>query len=230
MNIVAREEKKYLINSEEYHRKCHFLDSLLMQDPHNGVFGYTVRSLYFDTVYDSDFFEKTSGIELRRKIRLRIYEPESDFALLEMKQKQGSSQLKRSLRVSREEAQRLLSGDLTPLLKRHDPFAQECYGLMHSQCYRPKTIVQYHRKAYIARENKIRITFDSNIVATESCLDLFSPRLAMNPVMDKFNVVMEVKYNHFLLDYIQDFIGSIDKSELSVSKYILARQQSYPGY
>lgn len=50
---------------------------------------------------------------------------------------------------------------------------------------------------------------------------------AMYPVLDKFNVVLEVKFNGFLLDYIRQFINSINKSELSVSKYALARQQSY---
>ena len=98
---------------------------------------------------------------------------------------------------------------------------------MHYKCYRPKTIVQYNRKAYIAKENKIRITFDNNIVATETNFDLFSENLAMYPVLDKFNVVLEVKFNGFLLDYIRQFINSINKSELSVSKYALARQQSY---
>jgi len=49
----------------------------------------------------------------------------------------------------------------------------------------------------------------------------------MYPVLDKFNVVLEVKFNGFLLDYIRQFINSINKSELSVSKYALARQQSY---
>lgn len=91
-------------------------------------------------------------------------------------------------------------------------------------CYRPKTIVEYDRKAFIAKENKIRITFDSRIVSVESCFDLFSPRLNMNPVLDPYCVVLEVKYNGFLLDYLRELINSVDRSELSVSKYVLARQ------
>ena len=99
--------------------------------------------------------------------------------------------------------------------------------MMNYRCYRPKTVIEYNRKAFIAKENKIRITFDNNIVATESCFDLFSPTLNMNPVLDKYCVVMEVKFNGFLLDYIRRLINSIDKSELSVSKYVLGLQQSY---
>ena len=146
------------------------------------------------------------------------------FAMLEMKQKQGASQLKRSLRVTREDAQALTHGDYAPLLRYSESFAAECYALMHSRCYRPKTIVEYDRKAFIAKENKIRITFDSRIVSVESCFDLFSPRLNMNPVLDPYCVVLEVKYNGFLLDYLRELLNSVDRSELSVSKYVLARQ------
>lgn len=227
MNVVMREEKKFLINIEEFRNKSHFLDDLMIQDSHNGTHGYMIRSLYFDTAFDDDFFEKLEGIETRRKIRLRCYEPGSDFAMLEIKQKQGPAQMKRSLRLTREDAESLISGKYDVLLNYKEDFAKECYGLMQYKCYRPKTIVQYNRKAYIAKENKIRITFDNNIIATESCFDLFSDKLLLNPVMDKFNVVLEVKFNGFLLDYIRQFINSINKSELSVSKYALARQQSY---
>lgn len=227
MNTVNREEKKFLINIEEFKTKSHYLDSLLLSDEHNGADGYMIRSLYFDTVYDDDFFDKLDGIETRRKIRLRIYEPNSAYAKLEIKQKQGNMQLKRSLTVSRADAESLIAGKYDVLLNYKEDFARECYALMQYKCYRSKTIVQYNRKAYIAKENKIRITFDNNIIATESSFDLFSDNLLMYPVFDKFNVVLEVKFNGFLFDYIRQFINSINKSELSVSKYALARGQSY---
>ena len=103
MNIVTREEKKFLISIEEFRRNSHFLGKIMHPDFHNGTNGYMIRSLYFDTVYDDDFFEKLEGIENRRKIRLRCYEPNSSFAMLEIKQKQGAVQLKRSLRMTRDD-------------------------------------------------------------------------------------------------------------------------------
>lgn len=226
MNQVLREEKKFLINVEDFLRLSHRLDQVMIQDPHNGTHGYVIRSLYFDTIYDRDFFEKDAGVELRRKMRLRIYDPAADFAMLEMKQKQGAQQRKRSLRVSRADAERLCRADFSPLLRYEEPFAAECYGILATRCYRPVTIVEYHRKAFIARENKIRVTFDNQIAATESSFDLFSPRLNMNPVLDRFDVVLEVKYNGFLLDYIRQMINCVDRGELSVSKYVLARQNA----
>ena len=225
MNKVFRKEKKFLLNMEEYLTKSHLFQQVLTQDAHNGTHGYMIRSLYFDTAYDTDFYDKQGGFELRRKIRLRCYDPDADFAMLEMKQKQGDSQLKRSLRLTRAEAERMIAGDYTVLLSHPEDFALECYALMHAKNYRPKTIVQYHRKAFVAKENKIRVTFDNQIVATESSFHLFDPGLNMNPVLDPYDVVLEVKYNGFLLSYIQLLLNAVDKSELSVSKYCLARQQ-----
>ena len=227
MDTVLREEKKYLISIEEFVKKSHILQQFMLQDEHNGTHGYLIRSLYFDTPFDDDYFEKTAGIECRRKIRLRIYDTDNNFAMLEMKQKQGACQRKRSLKISRDEAERMIRGEYSILLSYEEPFAAEIYGLMQKKCYRPKTIVEYHRKAFIAKENKIRITFDNQIVSTESHFDLFSKKLNMNPVLDPYDVILEVKYNGFLLSYIKEMINSIDKSELSVSKYCLARQNAY---
>ena len=111
MNEVLRKERKYLINLEQMYRDTHVLSQILHEDKHNCGSGYMIRSLYFDTPDDRDFHEKEDGIELRRKMRLRCYSPDADFAVLEMKQKQGDSQRKRSLRMSRTDAQRLIRGE-----------------------------------------------------------------------------------------------------------------------
>ena len=227
MNKVLREEKKFLISIADFRRTSAKLEKVLRQDIHNGVHGYMIRSLYFDTPYDTDYFEKLAGVEIRRKIRLRIYDPKHNFAMLEMKQKQGARQLKRSLKVSRDDANELIRGNYAVLLKYSEPFAAEVYGFMKTRGYIPRTIVQYNRKAFVAKENKIRVTFDNQIVSTESCFDLFSERLNMNPVLDPYDVVLEVKFNGFILNYIQSLINCIDKSELSVSKYVLARHNAY---
>lgn len=226
MNEVFRQEKKYWMTQVDLQRLSARLDSVMRQDPHNGAQGYIIRSLYFDTLWDTDYYDKIDGVDLRRKIRLRVYDPAASFAMLEMKQKEGNYQKKRSLRLERSDAQMLSQGNYDPLLQYPDPFAAECYGLLHRQCYQPKTIVEYRRKAYIVQENKIRITLDQEIRATESNWDLFSPQLSLYPVMDPFNGLLEVKYNGFLLSYIKALVSGMDRAELSVSKYCLARRAS----
>lgn len=185
--------------------------------------GYVIRSLYFDSLYNRDFYEKESGVEKRRKIRLRIYDTNQDFAMLEMKQKDGKNQLKRSLIVSKKDAEQLILGNYSVLLNYKEDFATECYSVMNMYLYRPKSIVQYFRKAYVIPENNIRITFDFDVKATESNFDIFSNDLVLNKVLDDTKVILEVKYNNFLLDYIKDVLEMVNKSEISVSKYCLSR-------
>lgn len=226
MNEVLRQEKKFLISLEQYYRYSHHLAAALHMDAHSRGEGYLIRSLYFDTLDDKDFEDKEDGVELRRKIRLRNYGADNDFAVLEMKQKQGAMQKKRSLRLNRDEARRLTRGDYAPLLAHKEPFAAECFALMNAQCYRPKAVITYHRKAFVAKENKIRITFDHHITGSESCFDIFLPSLVENPILDPCLVVLEVKFNGFLLGYIKDMLEECNASELSVSKYCLGRAVS----
>lgn len=226
MEKVLRQEKKYLLNCLEFRKYSNFLEQILMNDPHNGCDGYIVRSLYFDTLDNKDFYLKEMGVEIRRKIRLRVYDPSDEFAMLEIKQKEGDDQLKRSLRISKEDALEMIQGKYECLLKYKEDFALECYTYMISEGYVPTCVVQYNRKAFICKENKTRITFDSNIVATEANFNIFDSNLVMYPVFPKFNVVLEVKYNSFLLGYVKDFLREINKSQISASKYCLARKVS----
>lgn len=223
MNEVLRQERKFLIGLPDYYHHSGNLAKFMLEDPHNRGDGYPIRSLYFDSLEDRDFQEKVDGVETRRKIRLRCYGPDSDFALLEVKQKEANLQKKRSLRLSRDAAAHLTRGDYSVLLAFPEPLAQECYAVMNIHSYRPCSVVEYRRRAFITRENKIRVTFDHHIVGTESNYDIFDGQLTQYPLQDTSLVVLEVKYNGFLLSYIKDMLSDCATGEISVSKYCLSR-------
>ena len=223
MNEVLRQERKYLIDQATMYRLSFELGQVMHMDSHGSSTGYIIRSLYFDSLMDRDYFEKGEGVEIRRKIRLRNYGPDCDFAMLEMKQKQGANQKKRSLRLEREEALRLSRGDLSVLLTKHSGFADECFYVMHQHAYRPKCVVTYQRKAFVAKENSTRITFDHHIMGTETSYNIFDPKINENYILDPSLAVLEVKFNGFLLGYIKKILNDVDKSETSVSKYYLGR-------
>lgn len=224
---VLRQEKKFLLRMEEDRRLYRYLYQLMREDKHNGSDGYLVRSLYFDTLNDTDYFEKKAGVSVRRKIRLRVYHPDSTFALLEMKQKEGIYQRKRSIRIERADAQRLVEGDYEPLLNYPDEFAKECYGFMKTRCYLPKCVVEYNRRAFAGLENNTRITFDSQIRATESNFDIFDSKLCTYPVMNIYDTILEVKFNQFMMGYVKEAVQRCSKSEVSMSKYIMARRVTF---
>lgn len=226
MRQVLRQEKKFLIDTFCYLQNAHRFAQVLIPDAHNQEDGYLVRSLYFDTVNNKDYEDKIDGVKNRKKIRLRIYDPKANVAYLEIKQKEGEYQLKRSLMISKADALELIHKNYEVLLKYEEEIAAIFYTILTTEAYVPKTIVQYKRKAFIAKENEIRLTFDSDIVATEANFNIFDENLLLYPVFPKENVVFEVKYNGFLLSYVKNLIDYVNRSELSISKYCLARQIS----
>ena len=220
---VLRNEKKYRISLLSFQQLDYRLGAVLQADQNNNGQGYLVRSLYFDTVRDQDYGEKLDGLHERKKIRLRIYDPKTKVVKLEIKEKIGENQRKRSLLVTKDEAQAFIRGDFGALLHYEVPFAQELYGILSLGCYRPKCIVEYRRKAYVASTNQTRLTFDYELGATEANLDLFSNQLQTRPIAPVGSVVFEVKYDHFLLTYIRDLIHSCNKTESAMSKYCMGR-------
>ena len=107
---VNRKELKYRLNAVQVPALRRRLAPFLLTDRHGGPEGYTVRSVYFDTLWDSDFLDKVDGCDCRQKIRLRIYGAGGPIKL-ELKQKEGGFQRKRSLTITEEEARALMAGD-----------------------------------------------------------------------------------------------------------------------
>ena len=90
-------------------------------------------------------------------------------------------------------------------------------------------MIEYQRKAFVAKENSTRVTLDSNVRVSESHFDLFDEHPALYPAMSPFHVIMEVKYQGFLLDYIQDIINQVQGTEVAVGKYMMSRSVSKKG-
>ena len=80
-----RHEIKYIISYSEFLYLRKKLDDLLEID--RNQLGYMIRSMYFDSINDDDYYEKLSGEVNRKKIRLRIYDKEGELVKLEIKQK-----------------------------------------------------------------------------------------------------------------------------------------------
>lgn len=221
---VMRTEKKYPLSKVQISGLVARLSAVMQGDSMNGLNEYMVRSLYFDTIYNDDYFDKMAGIERRKKIRLRIYDVNSLTAKLEIKEKQGANQLKRSLVVSRQEAEQLQQGNYQVLTAREEALAQELYHIMTVQQYRPVCIVEYQRRAFMNPTNDIRVTLDSGIRSNEGNFDIFDTKLQTYPVQSMTDSILEVKYNGFLLSYIKDMIQTVDCTESASSKYCMARQ------
>ena len=65
------------------------LSSVMTPDPHAQGGRYSVRSLYFDDLRDTALREKLDGVSRREKFRLRCYNGDDSYLVLEKKSKVG---------------------------------------------------------------------------------------------------------------------------------------------
>lgn len=225
---VCRREIKYEVGLPLAAVLRQRLAAVLMEDPHNGGSGYLVRSVYFDTPEARDCAEKLDGLETRKKLRLRVYGFGDTSAKLELKQKQGAFQRKRSLTISRCQAEQLLTGEFSWLEDRGE-FGQELARLMVLGVYRPSCLVEYDRLAFCCPTNDTRITLDSRLRSSEGCFRLYDPGVQLTPVGSPASVTLEVKYNRFLMSYIRDAVSAAGSLNVSASKYCRSRQFGMGG-
>lgn len=226
---VSRRELKYLLSLGEAYQLKQKLEKVMKTDVHGGRTGYKVRSLYFDSLFDSDYEDKVAGYDKRQKVRIRIYGAEDKVIKLEVKEKDGTAQRKRSLLIKRTEAERMIKGDYSFLMERPEEMAHRLYTFLITRTYRPKCVVEYDRVAYYREENDIRVTFDMGLRATEADFDIFNENLLLYPVAGPDEVTMEVKYNGFLYSYIKQIIKKANRMQVSNSKYCRARQITKRG-
>lgn len=225
--IVYRYELKYYISAKQYILLKELLSSLLSSDTHNDKCGYFIRSLYFDSMYNDSYIDKLCGIEERKKYRIRIYgfDP-SDNAKFEIKNRIGKYTFKESLSISSDEVDELCNLNYSVLLDKTDNTAKKLFVDLTKEVMVPKIIIDYDREAYIFPLNDIRITFDKNVRATYSS-EIYNPNLPTIGILQPNEIILEVKYNDFLPQWICDFLSTSDAVNTSISKYCLAREAIY---
>lgn len=226
---VVRTEKKYPVSGQQVYQLISVLRQVFPFDEYcRDGRGYLVRSVYFDSYDNQDFYEKEAGVECRKKIRLRTYGQGSPVKL-EWKQKQGNVQRKRSLILAQKDAEALIEGDYKVLFSYDVPIAKEFYTLMESRVYRPRCMVQYDRQAFAVPVNQTRITVDSGLCIHEGRYGLFLESPPLYPAAGLGHATLEIKYNHFLPGYVKDILSPFGLTEVSSSKYVAARRYGLGG-
>lgn len=192
------------------------------QDIHAVDGCYTIRSLYFDNIYDKALMEKVNGLDRREKYRIRYYNDDTSFIRLEKKSKLNGLSCKQCEKINKEEVEALLRGDFGWMQKSERSLVRELYFKMYSQGLRPRTIVDYTREAYTYSPGNVRITMDYGIRTGLYGLDFFDKNCVMIPVSDT-SIILEVKWDYFLPDVIKDIIQLKNRRADAFSKYALCR-------
>lgn len=222
--LTLRHELKYYINYRDYTVLRAGLKSLMDTDENGDTKGqYHIRSLYFDDNEETALFEKMAGNENRCKYRIRIYNFSDKVIRFEKKIKVGQYITKKAIGLTRSEYDDIMRGRYAFLLRRSEPFAHELYT-QFALGLAPRVVVDYLREAYTMRFDQIRLTFDMELKSGKPG-NIFDPNLSVMPMFEQGVMVLEVKFNHYLPDYVQALLEELSNAvRVSISKYVICRK------
>lgn len=222
----SRHELKYEITYEEYLSLRSRLRQVMKPDSHVQKDGkYRIRSIYFDNLYDKALREKVNGAAWREKFRIRYYNDDFSYILLEKKIKDHRLCRKMAAELTKDEYESLLSLD-TAWMKRHEsPLVQELRVKMKTELLRPRVMVSYLREPYIYAAGNVRITFDSDIRTSLFVRQfLNSDRHDICAADAPGVIILEIKYDDFLPELISHMVQAGGIRSQAFSKYAISRR------
>jgi hypothetical protein len=197
---------------------------------------YFVRSLYFDNDYFHNFREKTDGIKLRHKFRIRTYSSERDkssIIYLEKKGRFNERTYKIRKKIELDDLDEILNNksNKIKLLKKfeNDFLVNDFVFDYFKKLIKPKVIVDYYRKPFVNKiGNYFRLTFDKNINSILSN-NLFNSSNQQKKTIAGYEI-LEVKFDRTIPPWFQKLIQSYQLKRVSVSKYVLGCEATKLAY
>lgn len=223
--VFSRYEMKFMITKEQYHKVVEGFGNRMELDEYNiGGNLYTIMNLYYDTEH-SDLV--STGLKredkYRFKIRLRSYDPKYPTAFLEIKKKvNGLVNKRRTL---------MYIDDVNPFLMEHKDVPEskivkrqvikEIDVIARNYALSPKVVLCYDREAFFGtnqEDGDLRVTFDTNIRARRTDLDL---RLGSHGdrILDENFVLMEVKVDKAVPLWLARLLSENNVRKKRFSKY-----------
>ena len=198
------------------------LQAVMAWDEHSVNGKYAIRSLYFDNLADRALREKIDGVNSREKFRVRYYNGDTSFILLEKKSKCSGLCSKVQATLTRQEAQAIAAGEPEALAESTEPLVRELYQKMRTQGLKPKTIVDYTREPFVFAPGNVRVTLDYHIRTGLGCTDFLDPGCITVPIRDD-PIILEVKWDSFLPSIIRDIVQIPGTHTSAFSKYAACR-------
>ncbi len=221
-----RHELKYEINYENYLILRQRLRYVMKPDVHTGSDGcYRIYSIYFDNMNDKALREKINGVPGREKFRIRYYNNDFSYIMLEKKRKDNYLCRKYAAALTEAECRDILSQNTKWMLRHKEPLIRELYAKMQYQRLRPRIMVSYFREPYIFKAGNVRITFDSDIRTSLyqfPCLGMGAHSILAADTPQ--TIILEVKYDDFRPEIISTLLQMNGIYRQAFSKYGISRR------
>jgi hypothetical protein len=223
--LKYRHELKFFINQHQFHIIRQRLKSLMKQDENVGPSGeYHIRSLYFDDIGNKALHEKLGGVRDRVKYRIRIYNIQDNVIHFEKKIKRNDFIAKVKEPLTRDMYEAIVAGNFEVLNDPDKPLFMELYDEMNHNLLRPRVIVDYVREPYVCYNGNVRITFDKELRTGLHSVDIFNKDLDPVRAIDDNLIILEVKYDEYIPEYIRAALQLEGLHRQSASKYVICRK------
>ena len=220
-----RHELKYPVSAAQLQVLRNRIDNLIPLDAHVGEAGsYSIRSLYFDDIYNSCYYENENGTDPREKFRIRIYNHSTERITLECKRKERGKTLKTSCPLTVEQTRMLMEGRILPDIANQPEVLRKLTLRMMTKGMRPVVIVEYDRIPYVYPNGNVRITMDMNVSSSTSIECFLDAQIPKRPIMPTGQHLLEVKFDEYLPDFIHHNLNLHSLTQTAYSKYYLCRK------
>lgn len=216
-----RNEWKYICNEYDLTIIEQRLKKYLQYDENSCKDGqYAIHSLYFDDAYYSCASDNDAGLPIRYKYRIRYYGQNQETLKLEKKYKYYGMCRKRSISLSLNEYQMIMTGNAESLMWKtnSDLLKLFCSDIVFKG-YSPKLIVDYERRAFVDYFTNVRITFDRNIAISSDISKFLERDYEKIPLMGENQHILEVKFDDILPAYIKQAAYISTLNQTAFSKY-----------
>lgn len=218
-----RHELKFMISKNQAEILKQRLSLVMDVDKNSVNFDntYQIRSLYFDDIESTAYYEKLDGVEFRKKYRIRLYNFDDSFIRLECKYKHNTMTSKEQVAIKKTDCIKLMEEDYD--IKTKDELFMKFLHDMRFHNLKPSVIVDYTRLAYVYPISEVRVTFDSKVKSGAFQEDLLNFDLPMSSMIDDEEVILEVKFNEVLPEHIAIVLSTVPMVRQAFSKFAICR-------
>lgn len=211
-----RKEIRYSIDYMEYQNIMQLLKIAMAKDRNAKEDGtYKIKTMYFDNYHKEIAINKKHDINDVKKYRIRMYNNDDTNIFLERKTNENGYIKKKKVSIEKETVCNIIEGNIKGLLEEEPNLKTELYLNMNLKQLRPSFVLEYERIAFTDDVSKTRITIDRNVKSTINCYNFFED--IEEPHNNK--IILEIKYESYLPDYIKKIITSIEGKQIEKSKF-----------
>ena len=202
------------------------LSAVMELDSHTPSRGrYVIHSLYFDDYKDASVYAIIGGLSKKYKWRIRYYEDDLDYIILEKKIKLDNRCYKKVCKITIDEYKKIVEGNITDIVyDTEKELIKELAGDMLMYGYKPKVIIDYERIAFVEEITNVRITFDTKISGSYELDKFLDGDYTKFYIQESCMNVLEVKFDDILPSYLRNIIESYNFKQSSFSKYYYCRK------